>query len=97
MQESSTSSSSTAVERGRSIGLARLQETGRAGRDGADADCYLFYTYGDRSKLDAMICKGEGDEQTKAMQRQQLLQVEHHGHLDPPVESVSYDLMLLHP
>ncbi len=52
-----------------------MQETGRAGRDGADADCYLFYTYGDRSKLDAMICKGEGDEQTKAMQRQQLLQV----------------------
>ncbi|KAL1523381.1 hypothetical protein AB1Y20_018324 [Prymnesium parvum] len=39
-----------------------MQETGRAGRDGDRADCYLFYTYGDKNKIDAMIHKSEGDE-----------------------------------
>lgn len=52
-----------------------MQETGRAGRDGDRADCYLFYTYGDKSKIDSMICKSEGDESNKATQRLQLLQM----------------------
>lgn len=39
-----------------------MQETGRAGRDGERADCYLFYTYADKGKIDAMIFKSEGDE-----------------------------------
>ena len=50
------------------------QETGRAGRDNEPARCYLFYTYGDKSKIDAMIVKSEGDETSKATHRQQLLQ-----------------------
>eukprot|EP00966_Prymnesium_polylepis_P189528 4391710-Prymnesium_polylepis.1 len=44
-------------------------------RDGERADCYLFYTYGDKGKIDAMITKSEGDEASKATQRQQLLQM----------------------
>lgn len=44
-----------------------MQETGRAGRDGERADCYLFYTYGDKSKIDSMILKSEGDEVSQAL------------------------------
>ena len=31
------------------------QEAGRAGRDGLNAQCVLFYSYGDKSKLEKMI------------------------------------------
>lgn len=53
-----------------------MQETGRAGRDGEGARCYLWYTYGDRQKIASMIEKSEqGDEESKQMQHQQLLQM----------------------
>ena len=52
-----------------------MQETGRAGRDGSRADCYLLYSYGDKNKIEAMIMKSEGDERQKAQQRQMLLQM----------------------
>lgn len=33
------------------------QETGRAGRDGLDSDCILFFSYGDRKKIEVLIEK----------------------------------------
>ena len=51
-----------------------MQETGRAGRDGERADCYLLYAYGDKNKIEAMIQKSDGDDRSKSCQRQQLLQ-----------------------
>jgi len=35
------------------------QECGRAGRDGKDAECILYYTYSDRKKYDWFICNNE--------------------------------------
>ena len=53
-----------------------MQETGRAGRDGEAARCYLWYTYGDRQKIASMIEKSEqGDMESKRQQHQQLLQM----------------------
>ena len=49
-----------------------MQETGRAGRDGERADCYLMYTYGDKNKMESMILKSDGDERSKEQQRRQL-------------------------
>lgn len=48
------------------------QETGRAGRDGMESMCVLFYTYSDKKKIDFMIEKGEGNSMQKQRQREDL-------------------------
>ncbi|GAB7361402.1 hypothetical protein MBLNU230_g1455t1 [Neophaeotheca triangularis] len=48
------------------------QETGRAGRDGEDSGCYLFYGYRDAGKLRKFIDDGEGSTAQKDRQRQML-------------------------
>jgi ATP-dependent DNA helicase RecQ len=42
------------------------QETGRAGRDSLESDCILFFSYGDRMKIEAFIDKMELPEKRRA-------------------------------
>ncbi|KAI2635945.1 hypothetical protein GGS21DRAFT_56481 [Xylaria nigripes] len=48
------------------------QETGRAGRDGENSECYLFFNYGDVTQLRKLIADGDGNEQQKERQRNML-------------------------
>lgn len=36
---------------------AYYDEAGRAGRDGRDAECILYYNFGDKSKIDDLVHK----------------------------------------
>lgn len=47
------------------------QETGRAGRDGIDSDCILFFSYGDRKKIELLIEKSRSP-QKKAIAYRKL-------------------------
>ena len=51
------------------------QETGRAGRDGKQSGCFLYYGYQDTSALKRMIDDGEGSWEQKERQRQMLRNV----------------------
>ncbi|RQW80199.1 MAG: DNA helicase RecQ [Methanothrix sp.] len=45
------------------------QETGRAGRDGLESDCILFFGYGDTKKIEYLIEQGNDEEQKKIAYR----------------------------
>jgi ATP-dependent DNA helicase RecQ len=51
---------------------AYYQETGRAGRDGLNAEALLLYDIGDAAKLRSMIEDGDADEARKRLERGKL-------------------------
>ncbi|GAA6057172.1 hypothetical protein JCM3770_004001 [Rhodotorula araucariae] len=54
---------------------AYYQETGRAGRDGMNSVCVLFYAYGDTKLLMRLIDEGEGTREQKDHNRANLRRV----------------------
>ena len=51
------------------------QETGRAGRDGLQSDCLLYFNYGDTKTVELLIKRGEGSHQQKQRQYDNLRQM----------------------
>lgn len=55
---------------------AYYQEAGRAGRDGAEADCILLYNSGDVATARFLINNGSDNEELVPQQREQVFQME---------------------